>query len=347
MSAFQNSMYAFTQSDNFKIDIHPKLQTLATDRQNKPHPPALPSDCKSLRIDYRIQIPVSQAFWLECFCQHLVFTAVSKSYLDIDANIFSELNSSEQFQANIEDNKSLSTVKVFKPTEWKIDHLNPECTKAAARINSKGRAVLITGCDTGFGHLLAKQLDEMGFRAFAGCLFPDRPGAQRLKKECSIELNILKLDVTLDEDVVRAKEFVQPNLPAEGLWGLVNNAGDSGRSEVEWSNIQIYQRQADVDLRGSIRMAIAFIPLLRQSKGHFVFMSSQTAYIHPVACSTFVITKYGLKAFSDCLRLEMRKFGVEISIIEPGNDACGTNIVKEKTKRKKREELWNKLNDTL
>uniref|UniRef100_UPI00398E598B D-beta-hydroxybutyrate dehydrogenase, mitochondrial n=1 Tax=Pristiophorus japonicus TaxID=55135 RepID=UPI00398E598B len=215
--------------------------------------------------------------------------------------------------------------------------------QSAGPIDPKGRAVLITGCDMGFGHLLAKQLDQLGFRVFAGCLFPDGQGAQSLKKECSSELNILKLDVTLDEDVEKAKAFVEANLPAKGLWGLVSNAGISSWGEVEWKNIQDYQREADVNLWGSIRIAIAFIALLQQSKGRFIFMSSISAYIHSGGCSSYSITKCGIETFSDCLRIEMKKFGIKVSIIEPGNYTFATNILQVKTT----EEVWNKLKDSL
>ncbi|XP_038662537.1 D-beta-hydroxybutyrate dehydrogenase, mitochondrial [Scyliorhinus canicula] len=230
------------------------------------------------------------------------------------------------------------TVCLIPPLIWIV-----WLTQPAAPVNCKGRAVLITGCDTGFGHILAKQLDGLGFRVFAGCLSPDGPGAQGLKKECSSQLSILKLDVTLDEDVNKVKEFVEANLPAEGLWGLVNNAGISGWGEVEWNNIQVYQRHADVNLWGSIRMTLSFIPLVRQCKGRFIFISSMSAYIHSPACSTYVITKCGIEAFSDCFRLEMKKFGVKVSVIEPGNYASTTNILKVQTT----EEVWNELNDPV
>lgn len=79
-----------------------------------------------------------------------------------------------------------------------------------------GRAVLITGCDSGFGHHLAKKLDCMGFTVFAGCLCPEGPGAQSLVEEGSDRMKVLQLDVTKDEDVSLAKDFVQANLPEKG-----------------------------------------------------------------------------------------------------------------------------------
>lgn len=79
-----------------------------------------------------------------------------------------------------------------------------------------GYAVLITGCDSGFGHQLAQCLDRKGFVVFAGCLFPEGDGAQRLARQSSSNLKILKLDVTSDEDVQQAKKTVQENLPVKG-----------------------------------------------------------------------------------------------------------------------------------
>lgn len=82
-----------------------------------------------------------------------------------------------------------------------------------------GYAVLITGCDSGFGYQLARCLDQKGFVVFAGCLFPQGKGAQNLARLSSSNLKILKLDVTKDEDVQQAKTTVQENLPEKGETG--------------------------------------------------------------------------------------------------------------------------------
>lgn len=79
-----------------------------------------------------------------------------------------------------------------------------------------GRAVLITGCDSGFGHQLARSLDQKGFVVFAGCLSPEGAGAQSLARQSSSNLRILQLDVTRDEDMQKAKKMVQENLPDKG-----------------------------------------------------------------------------------------------------------------------------------
>ncbi|KFM78606.1 Estradiol 17-beta-dehydrogenase 2, partial [Stegodyphus mimosarum] len=66
------------------------------------------------------------------------------------------------------------------------------------KVEPENKAILITGCDSGFGNLLAKRLDSRGFYVFASCLFPYGPGAEDLRKSCSKRLQVLELDVTKD-----------------------------------------------------------------------------------------------------------------------------------------------------
>ena len=76
------------------------------------------------------------------------------------------------------------------------------------------KAVLITGCDSGFGYELAKKLDALGLRVFAACLTFE--GAAKLTNECFQELRTFKLDVAEDGDVQRALEVVKSGLPSQG-----------------------------------------------------------------------------------------------------------------------------------
>ena len=84
--------------------------------------------------------------------------------------------------------------------------------KATLDVGTK--SVLITGCDTGIGHELAKYLDSIGFHVFAGCLDTSSEGAQRLRVECSPFLKLVNMDVTRDDHVQHAVQYVLDNLPA-------------------------------------------------------------------------------------------------------------------------------------
>ena len=68
------------------------------------------------------------------------------------------------------------------------------------------------GCDSGFGHSLAERLDAQGYTVFAGCLMPDREGAQGLKKTCSDKLHVVPIDVTDDWQVRGAVKYVKENI---------------------------------------------------------------------------------------------------------------------------------------
>ena len=76
------------------------------------------------------------------------------------------------------------------------------------------KAVLITGCDSGFGYELAKKFDAQGLRVFAACLTSE--GEANLKNECSQELRTLKLDVADSSDVQKSLELVKSSLPPQG-----------------------------------------------------------------------------------------------------------------------------------
>lgn len=73
------------------------------------------------------------------------------------------------------------------------------------------RYILITGCDTGFGHELAKDLDLNGYNVFAGCL--TEKGEELLKKQCTCRLRTVHMDVSDPESVRKAYQFVKENLP--------------------------------------------------------------------------------------------------------------------------------------
>ncbi|XP_054627152.1 D-beta-hydroxybutyrate dehydrogenase, mitochondrial [Dunckerocampus dactyliophorus] len=208
-------------------------------------------------------------------------------------------------------------------------------------VDGPGWAVLITGCDSGFGYELARCLDHKGFVVFAGCLFPQGTGAQNLAKQSSHRLKIVKLDVTSDADVRQAKTIVQENLPEKGLWAVVNNAGISDWAEIEWSTIEDFHHMVDINLFGSIRTTVAFLPLVRAAKGRVIFVSSIFAFFNCLNMGSYSVSKRGLEAFADCLRVEMASFGVKVSIIQPGNFGQATNIVKMKTLS----DIWLKFDD--
>ncbi|NXL40082.1 RDH16 dehydrogenase, partial [Glaucidium brasilianum] len=176
--------------------------------------------------------------------------------------------------------------------------------------------VLITGCDSGFGNLLARQLDARGLRVLAACL--SEPGAAQLRAAASPRLQTVLLDVTSSQSIAAAAAWVRERVGDRGLWGLVNNAGIAiPTAPNEWLTKDDFLKVLDVNLLGLIEVTLSLLPLLRQARGRVVNVASVMGRVSFFG-GGYCISKYGVEAFSDSLRLEMRNFGVKVSIIEPG-----------------------------
>ncbi|XP_069683944.1 D-beta-hydroxybutyrate dehydrogenase, mitochondrial-like [Periplaneta americana] len=211
------------------------------------------------------------------------------------------------------------------------------------KISLHGKSVLITGCDSGFGHDLALRLEKMGAVVFAGCLKPDEGGAKELKDMNLKKLHVIKMDVTSDEDIASGVDYVSRHAPPQGLWGIVNNAGLSTFGYVEWVPISTCKKIMDVNVWGTIRVIRAFLPFIRESKGRVVNMSSGLSRFSFPNRSTYGLSKYAIQSLSDCLRYEMRSWKVNVSVIEPGNFVNATGIFTADAIRKEAANLWNQI----
>ena len=184
--------------------------------------------------------------------------------------------------------------------------------------NGARGAVVVTGSSTGIGRACALHLDRLGFKVFAG-VRKEADGKQ-LENEASERLEPLILDVTDPEDISRAAERVAE--VTEGrLAGLVNNAGIGVGGPLELLSISDFRRQIEVNLIGQVAVTQAFIPALRQAHGRLVFISSIGGLIANPYMSPYHASKFGIEAVGDVLRQELRQFGVQVSIVEPGSIA--------------------------
>ncbi|XP_012368336.1 17-beta-hydroxysteroid dehydrogenase type 6 [Octodon degus] len=182
--------------------------------------------------------------------------------------------------------------------------------------NLQDKYVFITGCDSGFGNLLARQLDMRGLRVLAACLTEE--GAEQLRKRTSGRLQTVILDVTQTESIAAATEWVKECVGDRGLWGLVNNAGTIGRIAVsEWYKMEHIVNVFKVNLFGLAEVTLSMLPLVRRARGRIVNVSSILGRV-ATAPSPYSSSKYGVEAFSDTLRRELKEFGVKVSIVAPG-----------------------------
>ncbi|XP_015921960.1 short-chain dehydrogenase/reductase family 9C member 7 [Parasteatoda tepidariorum] len=180
---------------------------------------------------------------------------------------------------------------------------------------SQAKAVLITGCDTGFGFLTAKRLSERGYQVFACCLFPSKNGGKELSAIPNV--HSLGVDVSKKEDVIQALDFVKQHLGKNELWALINNAGISKGSDIEVTSMESIEEVIAVNLLGTIRLTKAFLPLLQKSKGRIINVASAAGRFVMPGFLPYSVSKNAIIWFSDGLRLEVAKFGISVVTIEP------------------------------
>ena len=189
---------------------------------------------------------------------------------------------------------------------------------AFAQATGAQKAIVVTGASSGIGRKVTERLAANGFFVYAGAR------AQKDIDELSAIKNVqgVRLDVTSAADIAAAVALV--GKAGRGLYGVVNNAGVvvvAPMIEVEEKDLDfIFQ----VNMYGPYRITKAFAPMLLESKGRVVNISSLNGIVASPMIGAYSMSKHGIEAFSEALAAELSPFGVRVSLIEPGN--YGTNI---------------------
>jgi NADP-dependent 3-hydroxy acid dehydrogenase YdfG len=172
--------------------------------------------------------------------------------------------------------------------------------------------VLITGCSSGIGYATAERLLSDGHTVYATARRPDSIAGLAAKGATT-----LALDLT-DEDSMSAA--VQRVTDAEGAVGvLINNAGYSQSGAVESVPLHDVRRQFETNVFGLIRMCQLVLPAMRErGSGTVVNIGSMGGRLTFPGGGIYHATKYAVEAISDALRFEVRGFGVDVVLLEPG-----------------------------
>src|SRR5919199_1329326 len=174
------------------------------------------------------------------------------------------------------------------------------------------RVVLITGCSSGIGWAAAERLARRGWTVYATARNVEAIAPLR-ERGCML----LPLDVTDEESMRRAVEEIER---AEGAVGiLINNAGYSQSGAVEAVPIEKGRRQFETNVFGLARMCQLVLPgVRRQGFGRVVNLSALGGKVTFPGAGYYHATKHAVEAICDALRFEVRGFGVEVVVIEPG-----------------------------
>jgi NAD(P)-dependent dehydrogenase (short-subunit alcohol dehydrogenase family) len=195
-------------------------------------------------------------------------------------------------------------------------------------------AVVITGTSTGIGRACALHLAEKGYRVFAGVR--KETDGDTLKRESSDRLTPVILDVTDDETINKAAELVSELTGDSGLFGLINNAGIVVAGPLEFISLEDFWRQLHVNLSGQLAVIQAFLPLLRKAKGRIINITSIGGRQPVPFMGPYCASKAAFEALTDSLRMELFPFGIQVSIVTPGNIKTP---IWDKTRKRSQEEI--------
>ena len=174
------------------------------------------------------------------------------------------------------------------------------------------KAVLITGCSSGIGRATARRLAASGWTVYAT--------ARRLESIADLEAagcRTLALDVTDEDSMVAAVRAVEETHGAVGV--LINNAGYSQSGAIETVPLDAVRRQFETNVFGLARLTQLVLPKMRDQRwGKIVNLGSMGGKLVFPGGGWYHATKHALEAVSDALRFEVRGFGIDVILLEPG-----------------------------
>jgi NAD(P)-dependent dehydrogenase (short-subunit alcohol dehydrogenase family) len=175
------------------------------------------------------------------------------------------------------------------------------------------RAVLVTGASTGIGRATALMLDKIGYPVFASVR--KTQDGDKLREAASPKLKPVLMDVTDEAAIARAADEIAAQVGGSGLWGLVNNAGISFRAPLEFAPLNEFRRLYESNVFGLLAVTQAFLPLLRQTHGRIVNVSSLTALMVTPFHGIYSSSKMAVNGITEALRLEVKPHGVKVSLM--------------------------------
>jgi len=187
-----------------------------------------------------------------------------------------------------------------------------------------GKAILVTGASSGLGRMIAETLASKGYRVYAGA----RKDKDLEALNAIDNIRAVRLDVTVQADIDAAVKTVRD--ANESLYAVINNAGVGLMAPLIELDDDDLDFIFNVNVYGPVRITRAFAPFLIQSKGRVVNIGSIAGVQTRTFYGPYSMSKHALEAFTDTLAIELERFGIKVSIVDPGgfNSEIGKNIYK-------------------
>lgn len=174
------------------------------------------------------------------------------------------------------------------------------------------KVALVTGASSGIGEATALRLLRDGYQVYAAAR-----RVERMKPLETAGARLIPLDLTDDASIIAAIEQIRSE--AGRLDALINNAGYGSYGALEDVPLAEGRRQFEVNVFGLARLIQLSTPLMRaQRSGRIVNITSIGGKMHEPLGSWYHATKFAVEGLSDCLRMELQPFGIEVIVVEPG-----------------------------
>ncbi|MDT4939721.1 MAG: hypothetical protein QOG80_3392 [Pseudonocardiales bacterium] len=185
-------------------------------------------------------------------------------------------------------------------------------------------SVLVTGAGRGIGRAAACRLAAAGWDVYAGV----RRAEDGVSLAAEAEgIRPVRLDITSAADLA-----VLPGVLPDRLDGLVNNAGIAVGGAVETLRLDDLRHQFEVNLVGQVAVTQVVLPRVRAAGGRIVFVSSVSGRIATPMTGAYNASKFAIEGLADTLRLELRSWGIRVSLVEPAQTDT---------------DMWQQAEDTL
>lgn len=175
--------------------------------------------------------------------------------------------------------------------------------------------IILTGASAGIGQSTAQLLAQQGYHIFA---LSRRAvtGMQQVLANGSI--TAVAADVTSEESIAAAIGYIKTQ--ADTIDALVNCAGNGLAGAIEDTSVEEARWQLETNFYGTLRMIKAVLPLMRQQDGGRIVNVGSVAGLFPIPFQAFYsVSKFGIEALSEALRMECRQFHIKVTVVEPGD----------------------------
>lgn len=174
------------------------------------------------------------------------------------------------------------------------------------------QVVIITGASSGIGKETAKKLANIGFKVYGVSR-----NIEKMKELTPCGVEIIPFDITDEKSVENCVNTIYEKEKRIDI--IINNAGYGSFGPIETVTIEEAHRQFEVNLFGLGRLIQKTLPIMRaQKKGRIINVSSMAAYFSEPNGGWYHATKAALERYSDSLRMEVKQFGIDVVLIQPG-----------------------------